>query len=314
MQYSYDRFGPVLGQRHSVAGTLAALLLACVLSSCGKTAAPATIPRGVVAVVGGHSIRESTVREYVVYAQAYYASVYGVHGQQSRATCAAATCRKLRRQALGRLIEERLVLDFAHARHTVLSHDQQAVIRAEIASLPTSDTTEAELVRQGTVTPAFVRTLLTTEALVRRVETDTVGSHAAAGPSFHLESFVIPVSTPANKSAAYAAALALASDGEPIPVGARRHIGWIAAFRLSRPVRSALTTAQKGDFVGPFTRSGGYLVLHLLGRGRHRYGKPARLATETRLFHRWLAAQLRTSATRCYDGQGHAASCPRLVD
>jgi hypothetical protein len=268
------------------------------MAACGHTAAhmPST-PTGVVAAANGHTIPNSTINRYVRYAAQFFASAYPGSIGATRgcmATSQSTACRSLRDQVIARLLQQSAIVDYAHRHHITLSSADRAAVSTEMVTLtdPTSET--ADLYRGGASQRAFVRQILLTQALVLKVELQVVGVQASQGDAYHIDKYVMPTGPHAQRQA-----LNLATDGKPVPADATLHTEWEASFRLHGALKSALSVARPGDFVGPFKQSGGYLVVHLLDHGTHVYGRPARQARMTDLFRGWLRAQLRKDHLAC---------------
>jgi hypothetical protein len=264
-------------------------------------------------MVSGQRISESDLTAYVQYAGRFYQSAYGVG---TAATCApitrSATCAALTRQALARLIEERIAVSFARSHGITLSNADRAAIAIQMRDLSLTDATTRRLLRERVITRAFLRGLLETEALVRKLEGRLTDERLLSGSSFHIRSFTIPLLSAGSVTRTYHQAQTLAVDGGPVPRRSVIAVRWVADFRLPAPVRIALRAAADGDFAGPFRRGSSYLVIQRLAAGTHRYGAPARLQVETRVFQTWLSRRVLLARPICYTTAGSAAPCPAV--
>jgi hypothetical protein len=276
---------------------LSLLFVLPLLAACGHRAAH-TIPTPTGATAAnGRAIPSSTIDRYVRYAAQFFSAAYpGSIGATRHCTAAStsAACRLLRDQVIARLLQQSAVVEYAHAHHIALSAADRAAVTTEMQTLtdPTSET--ADLYRGGSAQRAFVHQILLTQAVVLKVEQEVVGARASAGDAYHLDKYLIPTGSHAQRQA-----LDLATDGKPIPADAILHTEWEATFHLHGALKSALAVAEPGDFVGPFKQSGGYLVVHVLDHRTHTYGRPARVAFMTALFRAWLRNQFRRDHFTC---------------
>src|SRR5205085_3451927 len=159
-------------------------------------------------------------------------------------------------------------------------------VDSDVAVLLARDTTAAQLISEHRITRAFVRTLLEQEELTRKVERAVTRGRADVGFEVHIRRYSIPTGSGRSTAQALQDALDLATDGKPSP-GTAVRTEWVAPLRLNRRLRLALSTAEPNQYVGPFYGRSGYLVIQLLGKGRHRYGRPARIALEAKYFRSW---------------------------
>lgn len=284
------------------------LLIACVLilAGCGS-------PKGVSkasAIVEGETISPAALQRNVAYAWAFYAASKGTVPSAGAPSCRASSgrCHAIERQVLRRMLEERIVLHYARRRGIRLSPaDRQHVLHA-LGKVTTSGTPTADLLSSGRISLAFLRSVLETEILVRKVERVIAGKRALRGDSYELRRVYIFIPA-AQSSRAYRDAIDVATTGSLSP-GAVTRTGWTASFRLSRSIRKSLAQAETGQYVGPFRRRRSYLVVQLLAHGIHPYGRPARQAAETRYFQLWIARQLRLNPPQCFSPSGGVISCP----
>jgi predicted small lipoprotein YifL len=290
-------------------GCVIVLAVLVALTGCGSSR-PAGAPPA--ASVAGESISQPLLHQYVTYAVKFYsigaASPIGSAGTLCRRPSPA--CTRLQNQVLRRLLEERVVVHYAHAHHIALSASDQRAVDAELAQLRADPTPVGELLARRLMSVQFCRRLLAMEMLVRKVEKAVVPVEAERGFAFHLRSFTIPIAPGGHGVHAYHRAVDLATDGTPIPRNASIRASWIAPSRLAANVRRVISAAQPGDFVGPFRKPGAYLVIQLLGKRVHRYGRPARQHNESVYFRRWLDRQLRAGAPRCFSRAGKERPCP----
>jgi len=153
----------------------------------------------------------------------------------------------------------------------------------------------------------FIRSVLTRQALIQDVERAVTPARLLRGPSVHLLAYVIPAGTDRR---AYAQALALATNGKPVPPSAREKYEWVAAFHVPSWMDSAVAGASPGQYLGPFRRHDQLLVYRVLGHGTHRYSAPARAVVEVRYFSRWLKRELAREIPSCYGPSGNSRPCP----
>ncbi|MGH2444083.1 MAG: hypothetical protein ACRDFX_13085 [Chloroflexota bacterium] len=282
---------------------LAALVAAGVLSACGSS-------RQVVmpaAEIGGNPISRGAVREYAAYATSYYASTYG----SQPAPCGPKTvsCTATERQALARLLEEGVVRRYAAAHGLHLGAADRARVDRELTQLQQPGGTAADLLARHAVTVAFLRSILQTEAMVRKVENLVAGNRALMGFQYRLTEVVFPAQR-GQAARASKRALDLATNGGAIPADTYVRTEWIAPFRLQADLRTEVAAANPGKWVGPLKRRTGYLVAHVLNRGPHRYGRPARIAMRTSIFREWVKREVQKARPKCYGVSGSGTVCP----
>ena len=283
---------------------MAAVSLA--LASCGHTAKPppatptrTPIPADVAAMAGGHVISDRTVTTYVRYAAGFFTAAFPGESASTTSTCsqtpAAGACETLRIQVLARLLQQRVVLDYAKRRHITLSADDRIKVSDELKQLLDPDSDTAGLYPRDAATKKLLRHILKTQALVVEVENSIAGPKSLSGLAYHVRKYVVPAGHHAKRMA-----LALATDGKPVPPRTVETTAWEAPFRLPEAVSHELSLARPGEFVGPFKRSSGYLVIRLLKSGNHRYGLPARAAILTAAFQSWLRVAMTRARLTCY--------------
>jgi SurA N-terminal domain len=283
------------------------LALGFVLAGCGGRGAVVHHGPPPVATVAGSTISHSTLQKYIRYANGFFSAAYPGVDPSTRSNCnriaSPSSCGTVRQQVLARLLQQQVVLQYARTHHVHLTAADKQHIDAGVKSLldPTSDT--AGLYGHRPATVQFLRTVLQTESLVLKVENSVVGTKATSGLEYHIEKISIPPARNARKRA-----LNLATDGTPVPVDAIVRDEWEAPFRLRPAVAKSLSLAHQGDYIGPYRRHTGYLVLHILGKGQHKYGRPAHVALLTQLFQNWLRVHMAAAHPRCYE-QGDRAAC-----
>jgi hypothetical protein len=267
-----------------------------------------------VAIVNGQPITRADLKTHADYALQFYAWTYGSDVGSSDPSCTLRSkdvgCRRLEQQVLRRLIEEKVVEEYAAGHRIALSAEDQSAARREATDLLANDTTAANLLAEHKVNRSFIEVLLDREALIRRVENVIGRNQPRAGQALHLREFEVPRLTRQDDARTYQQAVDLATDGRPVPPGAMVRTSWIARFHLSAELLNALSTVSPGQFVGPFSHSGYYLDVQFLGRGVHRYGKPARLELQTAYFRQWLAVQVKRAHPQCFDRTGQEQPCP----
>lgn len=282
------------------------LVIALLASGCGSSK-----PRvNAVATVDGIAISRSDYQRYVSYAVSFYHSEAGT-GPGSR-TCNAhsARCHLLQQQVLRRLLEETVVLKYARSHQISLSPAERRQVAGELTTVATPGTPAATLLQQKVISPQFLRRLLENQVLVQKVEKHVLAGRGRRGPSYHIRIFAIPRGAGVNDAAVRRQALDLATDGQPVPPSASERVEWVASFRLSQHIRAAVDLAQPGEYTGPFRRKRAYLVVQLLGRGIHAYGRPAREALQVKTFRAWIDLTLRKSHPACQNQRGRAMPCP----
>jgi len=119
----------------------------------------------------------------------------------------------------------------------------------------------------------------------------------------------IPAPASSDKRAIYRQAVSVVTGGAP-PQGTVIRKEWVAPFHLAGDVRAALKGARNNAYVGPFARSGSYLLVQLLASGVHHYGRPARRPIEATLFRKWLRSAARRAPLHCLDTRGQLGLCP----
>lgn len=277
------------------------LALIPVFAGCGSHAGGARTPTPRAASVAGTSITYPELDTYLRYANRFFSAAYPGTVKGAGMSCGAAkvtaACAAVRKQVLARLIQQQVVRQYAQQHHIFLSASDERKVNQELKLLldPSSDT--ADLYDHSPRTRRFLRQVLETQNLVLKVENAVVGPRAARGFAYHLEKVSIPGGKQGNREA-----LNLSTDGKPLPLDASVRDEWEAPFRLDHTVAQAVSSAKNGEYVGPFPRSGGYLVVHVLGSGLHRYGRPARTFLLTRLFRAWLRDHVRAAHPRCDQG------------
>lgn len=273
--------------------------LAVVLPACGsgRPSPPA------VAVVNDQPIPRSEYRQYVLYAGRFFAAA-----GQGRCPGNGAGCGALERQVLRRLLEQRVVEQYAGAHHIALSASERRQIDAQVAIVTATGTPAGKLLSGHEVSRAFIHSILTDELLVQKVEHAVVPTDLDRGRSYRLRIVTVSIGLGGEKPA-FRAALDLATSGGAAPAGATDRTEWVAAFRLGTSVQTILSQAQVGQYVGPFQHGDSFRDFQLLGRKWGRYGRPARQRLETAYFRGWLNRQLSAAHPACYAGT-KPAPCP----
>lgn len=286
------------------------LSLCMIMVGCGRTGtvpAPPHTP-GTVAMVGNGTISQRAIRQYVNYALHFYAWVDATQAGDGTTSCStrstARACVTLRAQVLRRLMEERVVADYAAQHGIRLSRSDTARVERELKKLRAPQSGTAKLFTTERISPAFMRSVLQNQLLVKHVEAAVVEKAALSGPSFHLQKYVFR-----TDRQSYRNAIDLATSGVNTVAGRAAPTHWVAAFRLSAHVRSLIGVASNGDFVGPVLEGGSYVVYKVLGRGDHRYGLPARQQILARSFELWLHQRLRKLQPKCLLENGQTAPC-----
>jgi hypothetical protein len=280
------------------------LPLVLVLAACGGAHTATT---NVVAEVAGRPITRPELDTYTRYAATFESVVYP---ESTEATCARratrAACARFRAGVLARLIEERIVLDYAHRHHIRLTPGERSEASRQVQSLMAPSAPTARLFHLG-VSRAFVSHIVDRQLLIQKVEGRIVGARAKHGFEYKIRKIGIPNS--GSDSADNQAVMRIATTGK-IPPGAAEKTEWMAPFRMTPGVRRAVAAARPGDYVGPFTRQGYVLVIQLLESGDHPYAAPARAALTSRLFATWLSHALKRAHPRCRGSSGALAPCP----
>ncbi|HLJ68585.1 MAG TPA: hypothetical protein VKX16_14615 [Chloroflexota bacterium] len=278
-------------------------------AGCGATHSST----GEVALVAGQPVYQTQLQTYVDYALAYYAQPSG-SAPRSPITCEPdshlSRCVTVRQQALRRLLEEQVVQHYAAAHHIGLPRPLVLALDRKAVNFLQSDARVGSLVAEHRISRQFVYALFQKEALIQSVEQSITHGETGSGPAFQVLRILFPFGSKSQQAAAYRSALTLATDGKPMPRSATKKAEWIAPFRLARTARAALASASPGGFVGPFQRGSTYLVIKLLARGHHRYGRRAREVAAARLFKAWLTVQLHHASTRCFSPGGSSVACP----
>jgi hypothetical protein len=267
-----------------------------------------------VAIVNGHPISRADVLGYLDYARKFYAWANGSSLGSDHRPCSltrpTSACRRLENQVLARLIEERVILDYAAARGLALTPYDQHRVSVELQGLDArSSGTEALFTREGIV-PRFMRQILASQLLVQEVEDQVLASAEIGGPSYHVRKFVVPLLPTEQRKAIYREALDLATAGTPVPRRASVKVEWVASFRVPTAIREGLDASTPGQYVGPFATGSGFLVYQLLGKGHHVYGGPARALLEPRYFKSWLQIRVARSHIQCFAASGSGIRCP----
>jgi hypothetical protein len=289
-------------------------LVSLVLTSCGGHPTPGDA----AATVDGQTITHVDVRAYVDYALSFYAWADGADPAASNPGCTPASrdagCLRVQNQALRRLIEEDVIEQYAAGHGIALSASDRRAVSRNTEQLLSLDTTAKQLLAEHKITRAFVLVLLTRETLVRKVEAEVGRNQPGSGPALDVREFEIPRRAGVDDAGTYHQAVDLATDGRPVPPGTMVRTSWVARFHLAPGLVEALASVSRGQFVGPFTHAGYYLDVQLLGRGIHRYGKPARLALQADYFRRWLDSRVSTARPQCFDLREHGMPCPSPQD
>jgi SurA N-terminal domain len=277
-------------------------LLLLLTSACGS--ATARSRTDLVASVGGQDITAKELQSYAHYANAFYAAAYP--GSSSRTACeqlqsGGRQCGSLREQVLARLLQERVVLQYADHHHISLSAADHTRVTAEMDALVSPGSYTADLYASSP-TRRFLRRVLETQALILKVEQLVVGSQAQSGFAYHLQKFVFPAGNLGRTRATN-----LARSHHVVAGEASVETVWQAAFRLAPAVSLAASTAKRGDYLGPFPRSSSLLVVRLLGAGVRQYGRTAQVQRLTQLFRSWLVTQLKRQHPACYSRKDRAA-------
>lgn len=284
------------------------LLAAGLLAACGSHHAATSM----VASVGNSRISVADLQKNVSYAARFFSSK-GVTATGAFVCGASSTrhdCTALRRQVLIRMIEERVVLQYAGGHHIVLDSSDQSRLAWAVANLGSSSTSGSTSLSRLHLSQGFLTNLLGRQMLVQKVEKAVVPVSVISGTVLHLRKFIIPAVGSAGSKRAHGAALVLATDGAPIPIGTSVRTEWEAPFRLPAPYRTSLAAAHPGDFIGPFSRPDGYEVIEFLGKAWRRYGGPARIPLEQAYFRSWLLREIRLARPVCFSRSGSQVTCP----
>lgn len=283
---------------------LAIAVLLLVIAGCGHSSQAITV----VAIVDHHRITNAELSTYFQYAVSFDRLAYP---DSTEAGCvrraASPPCRQLRDKVLSRMIQERLVLEYARSRHITLNRADRQAVGVQLTAMAATGAPTARLFHSRSARKAFMRQVIERQLLVQKAEAQIAGAHARRGFEIHITRIIVPA-TPSNRSIQYQQALAVAGGGS-LPPGSISREEWVAPFRLSKPVRSALRGASRGEYVGPFQHRFSFQIIHVLGSGVHRYGRPARATLTARYFRRWLAAALHRSTIRCLGKRGGLGRC-----
>lgn len=288
---------------------LVCCILAAILAGCGSSAArPAPKP---IAIIGGDPITPQTLRSYVSYAASYYTVRYA-GAKPTKRLCPQrwAACTRLTNQVLKRLLQEYAVFHYAARHHITLSASDRRRVEAQLSALRALGTTPAQLIASHKVTVPFLRHLLQTEMLIRKVEAQVVPAVKQSGFGFRLRTFAIPIAPGGHGLHAYQKAVDLATDGKPVPRKAIVRTSWVPRSRLAANLRQPVEAAKPGDFVGPFRTTTGYLVIEVLRRGPHELSTKARQRREAHAFRIWLATEVTRLKPQCFQTGGKTRVCP----
>lgn len=278
------------------------LILVAALAACGASA-PARRAIPPIASVDGTPITENALSNSIAYATAFDAAA-DPSGDGARCRSGSRpACRTLRLQAITRLIEERLVLRYAHRHHLTLDAADRAAVRTEMARLTSRDRPG---LRRDVPRKALLH-VLRMQRLIEKVER-AVAAIPTSGPEIHIRELIVPEPVHANHQTLYQQALAITGGAAP-PKGTVNLTEWLPRFRLARPLRAALAGAHSGQYVGPFERGSSLLLIRILGDGTHIYGAMARHVLISRAFRPWLAHALHQAQIWCARGARPAAAC-----
>src|SRR5579859_7322672 len=175
---------------------LPGLSLCMVLVGCGRSGATTVSPRtpGTVAMVGNTTISQHAIRQYVNYALHFYSWVDATQAGDGATSCSTRSttraCVILRAQVLRRLVEERVVAQYAAEHGIRLSSSDARRVERELQRLQSPQSGTAKLFTSERISPAFMRSVLENQLLVKHVEAAVVGNAALRGPSFHLQKYV----------------------------------------------------------------------------------------------------------------------------
>lgn len=282
----------------------------CLVAACGTShhGAPPF-----VAAVGKDRISQTELSAYTRYVAGFDALAYP---DSAEAACArkwaGATCARVRTQALVRLIQERLVQQYAQSHHLRLTPDDQTQIELEMAQLGAGSAPTRRLFTDHAVDRRFMRAVLARQILVQKVQANVAGERAVRGFEVHIRKFTVPVPPGANRQTLYQQAVAMATGG-PVPAGTQVRDQWVAPFRLPADIRLAVKGTHRGEYIGPFARSGSYILVQVVGSGVHRYAAPARRALQRAMFRIWLQHSATSRPIRCLDARGTLSPCPRSI-
>ena len=283
-----------------------------VLSGCGSShsSTPVRTP-GTVAMVGASAVSQRQIQQYMNYALRFYSwvdtSASGAGGISCSLPSATTACATLRKQVLHRLLEEQVITNYAMHHNIQLSASDSSRVNRELKRLQSPLAGTQRLFSTERVSPRFMKTVLRTQLLVRRVESKVVDQSLLTGPSYRLRKYVFPLD-----GAGYKRALDLATGGVSSGVGQPQPVHWVAAYRLSAHVRALLDLASDGQYVGPTSEGASYVVYQVLGRGEHRYGRPAREQVEANAFRTWLSKRMAETKPMCFQGTTKMVPCADL--
>jgi hypothetical protein len=258
-----------------------------------------------VALVAGHVITRAMFRTYVTYTARFYTSVHpGLRTRDCLRESQSTICKVLARQVLTRLIEEQVILGYANRHHIGLSSQNLTDIQNEMVGSGIATASSAGASKR------FINGVLRREMLVREVEETVAPPTATSGISFHLRRFALPFSLFGGPRNARRVAVLLSTAGAPVPSRAQVRVEWIAPFRLLPAERNTLELAKAGEFTGPFRFHRAFIVLQMLARAGHPYGRAAEQQRSRSRFGRWLRLKVRQASPRCFGPAGNPLRCP----
>lgn len=272
---------------------------ACVLlSGCGQHAGGRRVP--LAAVVNGMPVTQQELSRDVQYSQQYYGATQGVPAERCVPGRGDYTCRVLQRQVLNRLVQERVIMQYAAQHHLTITGRDRRRVDAALRKL--------SAVHQAPA--ALLRTLLFGQVLVEKVEAAVTPARALRGPMYHIRKYVISPLQGIPEHVRYAQAVSLATDGKPVPDGTNILDEWEAPFRLPHDQRNALQYAARNQFAGPFHVRDRWLVIQLRTTAVRTYGRPAQTVIAQHYFSRWLMEQMLHSHVQCFNVNGSSMACP----
>jgi len=272
---------------------------ACVLlAGCGQHARRVPL----AAVVNGMPVTQQELSKDVQYSQRYYGATQGVPAVRCVPEHSDYTCRVLQRQVLNRLVQERVIMQYAARHHLAITARDRRRVNAALPKLSAANRASA----------ALLRTLLFGQVLVEKVEVAVTPARALRGPLYHIRKYVISPLEGIPEHVRYAQAVSLATDGKPIPDGTNILDEWEAPFRLPHDQRDALRYAGHNQFTGPFHVRDRWLVIQLQKTAVRTYGRPAQLVISQHYFSHWLMEQMLHSHVRCFNVNGSSVACPAL--
>lgn len=266
-------------------------------------------------MLGQHAISRSELDSYVRYVAGFDALAYP---DSSQATCArrhnAPVCTQLRDQSLTRLLQERVVLDYATRHHITLSDRDTASIQTEMVRLESKSSPTRKLFYDGTVSRRFMRSILRRQLLVQKVQEHVAGRESARGPLVRIRRIRMPARSAALRRAALTVLRAVAA-GAPVPATATDRTNWIAPFRLPHAMQQALAHARTEMYLGPFEHAGQAILVRLEARTVGPYNALSRAEARSYFFNQWLQSALRKARPRCAGAGGRLTVCPpRIVN